>query len=172
MDRILSFVLLLMVSGVACGASSLTHDVFSENGDYLGSLWTDREAWITCEDDPSREICLTDKVDPVHDPIVCMTYSNDCIVPIVCTMTVSALLQEPFTGFTKRVTDHRDEIVYYNQTQEICFNFAKDEYHAWFLTEVGDPELNCSELKEDGTNDPTQVGPQDSPKAPAGNSHF
>ena len=106
----------------------------------IGEVWTERSEWKTCEDEPDQPMCLTH--EPTA-PIVCMEYKNDAIIPIACTLTVSALLAEPFTGFSKKVTDHRDEVVFYNQCHEVCFNFGKDRYNAWFLIDISEPIIDC-----------------------------
>ncbi len=83
------------------------------------------------------------RCDQGNNKIACMSYENRCYEPVKCTMKGNAQLEEPYTGFTKDVSDWREETVFYNSNHRICFNFAKDEYHAWKLKKVGKPELDC-----------------------------
>ena len=128
----------LLFAPVAFSEDLITEDIFGSDG----SVWTDRDQWNTKD-------CLDD-FDPANcpakgetKPFVCMQYSNDSVVPIVCRLTVSALLAEPFTDFIKVVTDIRYEVVFFNQRHNVCFNFAKDEYNAWILLEISDPIIEC-----------------------------
>lgn len=124
--------LILALSGIA-QADQTFSDVLNEDGEIIGQVWTDGDYLDNCPDGGCTEV----------KPVVCMTYSNDCLAPIKCKLTVSALLAEPFTGFTKIVTDVRDEIVFYNQTAQVCFNFRKDVYNLWKLIDTSDPDIHC-----------------------------
>jgi len=141
-------IVIYMISSLALSESLISQDIFSDDGNRLGSVWTDRDSWNTkdCADDSDGADC-PDKGE--ISPFVCMEYSNDAIIPIVCRLTVSALLAEPFTGFIKVVTDIRHEVVFYNQTHTVCFNFGKDQYNAWFLLELSDPIIECKEWSVD-----------------------
>ena len=134
------FLAFLMLFGTA-QADEIYQEVTDEKGDVIGVVSTNDLTWRGCtEEDATQGRC--DEADPV----VCMTYSNDCYRPIVCDLTVSAFLAEPWTGFTKKVTDTRSETVFYNQTHEVCFNFAKDRYHLWHLLDTSDPVIECASL--------------------------
>ena len=129
--------------GCRANADEIGVDVFDADGEYLGEIYTDDEGWRTC----SAEDEIAGRCDPV-DPVVCMTYSNTCYPPIRCRLEVTAKLAEPYTGFTKTVTDVREEIVFYNSEHHVCFNFSKDQYHLWRLIETGDPIIECSEYTD------------------------
>ena len=138
------FKILLLVPifflNINCMAQETSIDVFDGKAEYLGEVYTDRDNWIFCDETPDQEGC-----NGHPSPVVCMTYNNDCLNPIVCNLKVSALLAEPFTGFVKQVTDVREEIVFFNQTHRVCFNFAKDVYDAWFLLDTSEPEIKCTD---------------------------
>lgn len=136
--------LIIFFSLMSCSIFSqeTTQPIFDEDGQYLGDVWTDRNNWLKCDPGTRDEDTCPETVQPV----VCMTYFNECIRPIVCELEVSALLIEPFTGFTKKVTDVREEVVFFNQEHEVCFNFSKDIYNAWFLIDTSDPKISCEAL--------------------------
>lgn len=128
-----AFSTFLWFTSLACG-SEYVSKVTDKNGAVVGEVSLDTAtAFQLCGDEPCEEL----------RPVVCMTYGNDCPLPILCTLQVSAKFVEPFTGFTKKVTDTRDEIVFYRSQHEVCFNFGKDIYNNWFLTEVGEPSIDC-----------------------------
>jgi hypothetical protein len=135
MLKCLSLLLGFFLSTCALG-QIIEEDVYNSSGDLVGSVWTDAENWTACAEEPCPE-----KVKPV----VCMEYANDCPLPISCRLEVSALLAEPFTGFVKVVTDVREEVVFYNQSHKVCFNFAKDEYNNWDLLDTSIPKIDCNE---------------------------
>jgi len=131
--------ILFLVSGWACAEES-SQAVFNKAGDYLGEVWHEETVLTPCD---------SSQVDCKHeDPIVCAFFGNETIVPIRCTLTVSALLAEPFTGMTKTVTDRRQEIAFFNQRVRVCFNFGKDEFNAWDLIDTSEPRIRCRQWDE------------------------
>ena len=80
---------------------------------------------------------------PDNPYIACMSYENRCFEPVKCVLRGNALLEEPYTQFTKEVSDWRNETIFYNSSHRICFNFKKDEYNAWKLKKVGKPTVDC-----------------------------
>lgn len=131
-------IVLLLLPTFAFGLEEISSDVFDREGNWMGEVFTDVSTWRDCTEEDE----LAGRCKPT-DPVVCMTYENTCLEPIVCRLEVSAFMIEPYTGFTKRVTDVRTELVYYNSQHHVCFNFAKDIYHNWRLASTSDPLIDC-----------------------------
>jgi len=147
MQYLFTLLFLSLISSVACGAEVSSNVYDPSSGELIGEVFTDDSSWRECtEEDQEAGLC------EITHPTVCMTYGNDCPFPIICKLQVSASFEEPFTGFTKKVTDVRNEIVFYNSTHEVCFNFSKDVYNNWFLTEVDDPMIDCFPWKKQNSS--------------------
>ena len=142
MLKILLTTLVFSFSSFSFGGEVVS-EILDANGEFYGEVFTDDASWRNC----TAEDELAGDCEPTN-PVVCMTYGNTCYDPIVCRLEVSARLIEPYTGFTKKVTDVRTEIVFYNSTHEVCFNFSKDRYHLWHLVSTSDPLIECAPFEK------------------------
>ena len=148
MRLFLPAIFLSLIASLACGAETSSSVTDPITGELLGEVTVDHLDFRGCSPLDEEE----GRCDPA-DPVVCMTYGNGCYNPIICRLQVSARFAEPYTGFTKRVTDIRDEIVFYNSTHEVCFNFSKDVYHTWVLMSTSEPKIDCEPYVVGGSND-------------------
>ena len=82
------------------------------------------------------------------NPKACVTYPNIFTRPIKCRLEATAQLADPVTGFTKEVSDVRDEVIFHNSNHEVCFNFAKDEYDGWLLLSIETLSVACEPVEE------------------------
>ena len=79
----------------------------------------------------TRELVALGICDSEQDPLIqCITLEKSVQEPLRCKLAGKADFAEPYTAFTKEVTDFR-EIMLKDRQQILCFQFREDLTNAW-----------------------------------------